>query len=100
MAEADWPFGQTASVKDYVNWTAVGGATRYVVEESVDGVTWTSVYEGADPSWTSLARPSGTYAYRVLVCMPDGTCSQATDVAHAQRPAFAIVPLLYQLLLN
>jgi YD repeat-containing protein len=100
VAEADWPFGQTAAVEDYVNWTAVGGATRYVVEESVDGVTWTSVYEGADPSWTSLARPSGTYSYRVSVCMPDGTCSQATNVVHAQRPAFDIVPLLYQLLLS
>jgi len=100
VAEADWSFGQTAAVKDYVNWTAVGGATRYVVEESVDGVTWTSVYEGADLSWTSLARPSGTYSYRVSACMPDGTCSVAANVAHTQRPAFDIVPLLYQLLLS
>lgn len=100
VAETDWPLGQTAAVKDYVNWTAVGGATRYVVEESVDGVTWTSVYEGAEPSWTSLARPSGTYSYRVLACMPDGTCNAAPNVAHAQRPAFDIVPLLYQLLLS
>jgi len=100
VAEVDWPFGQTAAVKDYVNWTAVSGATRYVVEESVDGVTWTSVYDGADPSWASLARPSGTYSYRVSACLPDGTCSQATNVVHAQRPAFDIVPLLYQLLLN
>lgn len=100
VAEVDWPFGQTAAVKDYVNWTAVGGATRYVVEESVDGVTWTSVYEGADSSWTSLARPPSTYSYRVSACMPDGTCSAAGNIVHVQQPAFNIVPLLYQLLLN
>jgi len=100
VAEADWPLGQSASVKDYVSWTAVGGATRYVVEESVDGVTWTSVYEGTDPSWTSLARPSGTYSYRVTACMSDGTCSAASNVAHVQHLAVDIVPMLYQLLLN
>jgi len=100
VAEADWPLGQTAAVKDYVSWTAVGGATRYVVEESVDGVTWTSVYEGGDSSWTSLARPSGTYSYRVSACMPDGTCSAAGNIVHTQQPAFNIVPLLYQLLLS
>lgn len=100
VAEADWPLGQAAAVKDYVSWTAVGGATRYVVEESVDGVTWTSVYEGTDPSWTSLARPSGTYSYRVSACMPDGTCSAAGNIVHTQQPAFNIVPLLYQLLLS
>lgn len=100
VAEVDWPFGQTAAVKDYVNWTAVGGATRYVMEESVDGVTWTSVYEGADPSWTSLARPSGTYSYRVSACTSDGACSAVANVTHTQGPAFDIVPILYQLLLN
>ncbi|WIH07033.1 RHS repeat protein [Xanthomonas translucens pv. graminis] len=100
VAEADWTFGQSMSVKDYVNWTAAGDATRYVVEESVDGVTWTSVYDGADPSWTSLARPSGNYAYRVSACKPDGTCSAAANVAHTQQPAFDIAPILYQLLLN
>lgn len=100
VAEADSPLGQASAVKDYVSWTAVGGATRYVVEESVDGVTWTSVYEGTDPSWTSLARPSGTYSYRVSACMPDGTCSAAGNIVHTQQPAFNIVPLLYQLLLS
>nr|WP_244672519.1 RHS repeat protein [Xanthomonas sp. D-93] len=100
VAEADWPLGQLASVKDYVNWNPVSGATRYVVEESVDGVTWTSVYDGSQGNWTSLARPAGTYSYRVTACTADGNCTTASNVKHDQRPAVDIVPLLYQLLLN
>ncbi|MDQ1093809.1 YD repeat-containing protein [Xanthomonas sacchari] len=100
VAEADWPLGQLASVKDYVNWNPVSGATRYVVEESVDGVTWTAVYDGSQGNWTSLARPAGTYSYRVTACTADGNCTAASNVTHDQRPAVDIVPLLYQLLLN
>lgn len=100
VAEADWPLGQTLSVKDYVNWNPVSGATRYVVEESVDGVTWTAVYDGSQGNWTSLARPAGTYSYRVTACTADGNCTAASNVTHDQRPAVDIVPLLYQLLLN
>ncbi|MBO9881034.1 RHS repeat protein [Xanthomonas sp. D-109] len=100
VAEADWPLGQLASVKDYVNWNPVSGATRYVVEESVDGATWTSVYDGSQGNWTSLARPAGTYSYRVTACTADGNCTAASNVTHDQRPAMNIVPLLYQLLLN
>ncbi|MCW0377594.1 hypothetical protein NB697_000440 [Xanthomonas sacchari] len=100
VAEADWPLGQLASVKDYVNWNPVSGATRYVVEESVDGVTWTAVYEGSQGNWTSLARPAGTYSYRVTACTADGNCTAVSNVTHDQRPAVDIVPLLYQLLLN
>ncbi|MDQ7760276.1 MULTISPECIES: RHS repeat domain-containing protein [Xanthomonas] len=100
VAEADWPLGQMLSVKDYVNWNPVSGATRYVVEESVDGVTWTSVYDGSQGNWTSLARPAGTYSYRVTACTADGNCTAASNVTHDQRPAVDIVPLLYQLLLN
>jgi YD repeat-containing protein len=100
VAEVDWPYGQAAAVKDYVNWTAVGGAIRYVVEESVDGVTWTSVYEGADSNWTSLARPAGIYSYRVIACMADGNCTAASSVTHDQRSAVDVMPLLYQLLLS
>lgn len=100
VAEAEWPFGQSAPAKDYVNWTAVNGAIRYVVEESVDGITWTSVYEGSDLGWTSQSRPSGSYSYRVWACAADGACATSTNVTHAQRSAVDIVPLLYQLLLN
>ncbi len=100
VAEAEWLFGQMPPAKDYLDWTAVGGATRYVVEESVDGVTWAAVYEGNELHWTSLSRPTGTYSYRVLACTGAGECTAATNVTHVQRPVSNIVPLLYQLLLN
>ncbi|KAF1721721.1 RHS repeat domain-containing protein [Pseudoxanthomonas wuyuanensis] len=100
VAEAEWPLGQLPSTLDYVNWSSVSGAVRYVVEESVDGVTWASVYEGSDLAWTSLARPSGTYTYRVLACNAAGVCTAVSSVTHAQRPAFNIVPLLYQIILS
>lgn len=100
VGEAEWPMGQLPSTKDYVNWPTVSGAARYVVEESVDGVTWASVYEGSDLAWTSLARPSGTYSYRVLACNAADVCTPASNVTHVQRPAFNIVPMLYQMILS
>ncbi|MBN6112942.1 RHS repeat protein [Xanthomonas sp. CFBP 8700] len=100
VAEADWSYGQTAPVKDYLNWPAAVGVSHYVVEESVDGLTWASVYEGTNPAWTSLARPSASYTYRVLACTDNGNCTAVSNVVHAQRSTVDIVPLLYQLLLN
>jgi hypothetical protein len=100
VAEADWGYAQGVLTKDSVSWAAVGGATYYVVDESTDGVTWTTVYEGGDPGWTSMGRPMGTYTYRVLACNAGGVCTAVSNVAHAQRPAVNIVPILYQLLLN
>jgi hypothetical protein len=100
VAEAEWPIGQMPPTKDYVNWSGVTGTVRYVVEESVDGATWASVYEGTDLSWTSLARPLGTYSYRVLACNAAGVCTAVGNVSHDQRPAFNIVPMLYQILLS
>jgi YD repeat-containing protein len=100
VAEAEWPIGQLPATKDYVNWSGVTGTVRYVVEESVDGATWASVYEGTDLMWTSLARPKGAYSYRVLACNAAGVCTTVSNVTHDQRPAFNIVPMLYQILLS
>ncbi|WP_205956747.1 RHS repeat domain-containing protein [Pseudoxanthomonas winnipegensis] len=100
VAEVDWPLTSSQAARDYVNWGAVNGAARYVVEESVDGVTWTSVYEGSDVAWTSLARPSGSYTYRVQSCDANGACATVANVSHVQRSAVNIVPMLYQILLN
>ncbi|WP_241239572.1 RHS repeat domain-containing protein [Xanthomonas arboricola] len=100
VAEVEWSFGQVPSMKDALTWTASPGSVRYVVEESIDGLTWTSVYEGDQTTWTSLSRPSGTYSYRVLACTQDGACTSLSGVSHVKRSASDIVPLLYQLLLN
>lgn len=100
VAEVEWTFGQVPAMKDALTWSASPGSVRYVVEESIDGLTWTSVYEGDQTTWTSLSRPSGTYSYRVLACTQNGACTQLSGVSHAKRSAVDIVPLLYQLLLN
>ncbi|CAE6844113.1 hypothetical protein XA1314C_39060 [Xanthomonas arboricola] len=100
VAEVEWSFGQAPAMKDALTWTASPGSVRYVVEESIDGLTWTSVYEGDQTTWTSLSRPSGTYSYRVLACTQGGMCSALSGVSHVKRSVADIVPLLYQLLLN
>ncbi|MGN7831218.1 RHS repeat domain-containing protein [Pseudoxanthomonas sp. 22568] len=99
VAEVDWPASLPVRATTYVNWSAVSGAVRYVVEESIDGMTWTAVYDGATPGWTSLDRPSGSYSYRVLSCNATGVCAAVANpgVKHqANNP----MPLLYQLLLS
>ncbi|WP_238692204.1 RHS repeat domain-containing protein [Xanthomonas arboricola] len=100
VAEVEWTFGQVPAMKDALTWPATPGSVRYVVEESVDGLTWTSVYEGDQINWTSLSRPSGTYSYRVLACTQDGACNALAGLTHIKRSAVDIVPLLYQILLN
>ncbi|NJB80997.1 RHS repeat domain-containing protein [Xanthomonas arboricola] len=100
VAEVEWTFGQAPSTKDALTWSSSPASVRYLVEESIDGLTWTSVYEGDQTTWTSLSRPSGTYSYRVLGCMQNGVCSAVSGVSHIKRSAVDIVPLLYQLLLN
>ncbi|MBZ3477098.1 RHS repeat protein [Xanthomonas perforans] len=100
VAEVEWTFGQVPAMKDALTWAATSGSVRYVVEESIDGLTWTSVYEGDQTTWTSLSRPSGAYSYRVLACTQDGTCTALPGVSHVKRSAADIIPLLYQLLLN
>lgn len=100
VAEVSSPLGSVAPAKDYVSWPAVGSAASYVVEESVDGVTWTSVYEGSAVNWTSSVRPTNVYTYRVMACTAPGACTQVSNITHEQRPQINIVPLLYQLLLG
>lgn len=100
VAEVDRPWGQQSTVREQLSWAPVSGASRYLVEESVDGVTWTVVYEGVDAAWQSLGRPSATYSYRVSACPSGGECQAVTAVTHTQVPAIDIVLLLYQILLN
>ncbi len=100
VAKAAVPMRRSPAAKDFVGWSPVASAVRYVVEESVDGVTWTTVYEGNAANWTSAARPATSYAYRVLACGATGSCTPVSDVSHVQRPQGDIVPLLYQLLLG
>ncbi|WP_372359240.1 wall-associated protein [Xanthomonas axonopodis] len=51
-----------------VNWSAVGGADRYVFQESANGGAWSTLQEGAQQTFGTGARGVGMYAYRVAAC--------------------------------
>ncbi|MBB3226913.1 YD repeat-containing protein [Luteibacter sp. Sphag1AF] len=59
-----------------VQWTAVPGATKYVLQEQISGGAWTNVQSSAATSWSTSGRANGTYVYRVQFCGSAG-CSAA-----------------------
>ncbi|HJU41066.1 MAG TPA: RHS repeat-associated core domain-containing protein [Tahibacter sp.] len=70
------------------SWTAVGGATRYVLSEQVDGGAWTTAYDGSSLSWSpSGSKPDGTYAYRVQACNVVCGAYSATVTQSVRTPA-------------
>lgn len=99
VAEVERPAPLAVHNRTYVNWAVVPNATRYFVEESVDGLTWTSVYEGQAPSWTSLDRPSAGYTYRILSCNSSGVCTAVGNFT-VKHQASNPMQLLHQLLLS
>ncbi|MGO1069704.1 hypothetical protein [Lysobacter sp. CA199] len=66
-----------------VNWTAAGGATDYVLEESFNNGAWTTAYSGNQLSKSFTGKPSGAFAYRVKGCNPAG-CGPASAVGTVQ----------------
>lgn len=60
-----------------VQWTAVAGAQRYEVQESVTGA-WQTVYQGAALTVSLAGRSSGVYRYRGRAC--NGTVCGAWGV--------------------
>ena len=60
-----------------VQWTAVAGAQRYEVQESVTGA-WQTVYQGAALTVALTGRSSGAYRYRGRAC--NGTVCGAWGV--------------------
>ncbi len=55
-----------------VSWTAVGGATAYVLDRSDNGGAWASIYNGAATSQGYSGHAAGTFAYRVTACNAAG----------------------------
>jgi len=54
---------------DYtVSWTAVSGATNYILQEEVNGGSWVTASNTASTSWNASSQPSGTYGYEVKAC--------------------------------
>ncbi|HET7415207.1 MAG TPA: hypothetical protein VFI97_05870, partial [Arthrobacter sp.] len=66
-----------------LSWTAVSGATRYQLNQSVNGGAWTSVYNSSGRSWSSSNVGNGSYAYRVYACNVGG-CSAASSTVTVQ----------------
>lgn len=93
------PFEATATVLSAssieVGWTAVPTATGFLVERSVDGVTWSSIAQVGPETWSfvnSSLLPSTLYQYRVHATMPSGA-EQVADVEATTSPAPLAGPL-------
>lgn len=68
-----------SSTPDYtVQWTAVPGATAYVLQEQVNGRDWSTVQTADALSWAASAHGVGTYAYRMQPCA--SACGPFTPV--------------------
>ncbi|GAP67178.1 hypothetical protein MBSD_n2494 [Mizugakiibacter sediminis] len=61
-----------------LSWTTVTGATRYQLNQSINGGAWTAVYNSTGTSWSASGVGTGTYAYVVYACNAGG-CSPASS---------------------
>jgi hypothetical protein len=81
-------FTTKASNQMVIGWSAVTGATGYLVERSTDGVNYTQVYSGTARTYTdNSVVPAGEYYYRVW---GTNTTNNARSVPAA--PLFAAAP--------
>ena len=55
-----------------LSWTAVSGATNYILQRSSDGTSWTQVTTTTGTSYTDSNLAAGTYYYRVEVTDTSG----------------------------
>jgi len=62
-----------------VSWTAESGATRYVLDESINGGSWLKIKEGASTSWSVTGKTDASYRYRVRACAME--CSGYSSLA-------------------
>lgn len=76
-----------------VSWSAVSGASSYVLQQQFNGGAWTQVYSGSATSQDFTGLGNGSYVYRVQACAADGcsdfTTSSAVVVQSPQPPASA-----------
>ena len=74
-----------------VSWGAAPAATSYVLQESANGGSWTTVYSGSATSSALSGRVGGGYVYRVEGCIGT-TCGAWTSSATlGVRPALPTV---------
>lgn len=60
-----------------LTWTTVAGATRYQLNQSVNGGAASAVYNATGTSWSSSVAGNGTYVYQVYACNAAG-CSPSS----------------------
>jgi len=72
--------GTSTSGTYTVSWNGVSAATRYPLEEQVNGGTWTLVQDNGAGSWSPTGKTPATYGYRIRACN-DGGCSGYSGTA-------------------
>lgn len=55
-----------------VSWSSVSGATSYLLQEAVNGGSWSNVQNSAATSWGASSQGNGSYSYRVQACNASG----------------------------
>lgn len=55
-----------------VNWSVVGEASSYTLQESVNDGGWVTVQADGNTSWSAAGRGDGHYGYRVQACNAGG----------------------------
>jgi hypothetical protein len=74
-----------------VNWGAVPGATSYLLQESVNGGAWTTVYSGSAANKALSGKAGGSYVYQVEGCVGTTCGGWTTSATLGVRPALPAV---------
>ncbi len=79
-----------------VSWSAVIGATGYLLEEKIDNGVWGAALRVEETEWRLRNRPNGIYRYRARSCNDAGVCSaHSAEVSVTVGPVVPIgVPIL------
>lgn len=63
-----------------VSWSAVSGATSYILQEQVNSGAWATIMSSAAISWIASGKSNGSYGYHVRACNSSG-CGPWSSVA-------------------
>jgi YD repeat-containing protein len=62
-----------------VSWAASSGATSYVLQQQMNGGSWTQAYSGSTTSQSISGLGDGSYVYRVQACNANGCSDWGTS---------------------
>ena len=63
-----------------VSWSAVSGATAYVLQENFNGGSWYDIYTGSNTSYNATGRAAGQWCYRVRATNSAGSSGNSAEV--------------------